>query len=56
MPKWKKGETKFTVRISYDNRRGIQAYIPKPIMELLGNPDKITFTIRGKKNIVVTRD
>ena len=48
MPKWKKDETEFTVGVTYHETRGCQSYIPKPIIEMLGEPDSITFTIRGK--------
>jgi hypothetical protein len=49
LPKWKKDATEFTVGVSYDERRGAQAYIPKPIAEHLGNPKAITYRIKGKK-------
>lgn len=49
MPKWKKDETEFPVNVSYHETRGHQAYIPKPIMDFLENPDAIKFVIKGKK-------
>lgn len=49
MPKWQKDQKEFTVGISYDERRGTQVYIPKPIIEMLGNPENMKFVIRGKK-------
>jgi hypothetical protein len=49
MPKWKKDETEFTVAVNRHETRGYQANIPKPIMELLGEPQKITFQVKGKK-------
>ena len=54
MPKWKKDEKEFTVGVTYHETRGCQSYIPKPIIEMLGEPDSITFTIHGK-NIMVKR-
>jgi hypothetical protein len=33
---------------TYHEHRG-QSYIPKPIMEMLGNPNAINFTIQNKK-------
>ena len=48
MPKWKKDATKFTVGVNHNNVRGYQTSIPKPVMEKLNFPDKITFIIRGK--------
>ncbi|MDE2590454.1 MAG: hypothetical protein KGL95_12425 [Patescibacteria group bacterium] len=49
MPKWKKDETEFPVNVSFHETRGFQAYLPKPLMEFLGTPDMIKFTIKGKK-------
>lgn len=49
MPKWKKDETEFPVTVSHHETRGYQAYIPKPLMDFLGNPDSIKFIIKGKK-------
>lgn len=49
VPKWKKDETEFPVSVSYHETRGYQCYLPKPIMELLGNPEAIKFAIVGKK-------
>lgn len=53
MPKWKKDETEFPVNVSFHETRGYQAYIPKPIMDMLENPDVIKFIIKGKKVEVV---
>ncbi len=49
MPKWKKDENEFPVNVSYHETRGYQAYLPKPIMDFLGEPDMIKFTIKGNK-------
>jgi hypothetical protein len=49
MPKWNKDTKEFTVNVHYDEEKGSQARIPKPILEKLGKPDKITFVIEGKK-------
>ena len=51
MTTWKKDETEFTVSVNYNDERGYQSTIPKPIMEILGNPDKITFV---KKRTQIT--
>ena len=48
MPKWKKDAKEFTVSVNYNEDRGYQSSIPKPIIEALGDPDAITFTINGK--------
>jgi len=49
MPKWKKDAKEFTVGVSYDEHRGTQTYIPKPVAEHLGNPKAITYSIKGKR-------
>jgi hypothetical protein len=49
VPKWKKDETEFPVNVSFHETRGYQAYIPKPIMDFLENPNTIKFVIKGKK-------
>jgi hypothetical protein len=53
MPKWQKDQKEFTVGMSYNERRGTQAYIPKPIVETLGNPKNIKFIIKDKKKVEV---
>lgn len=47
MPKWKKDAKEFTVNVNYNEIRGYQSSIPKPIIEALGEPEAITFTISG---------
>lgn len=49
MPKWKKGAIEFVVSVSHHETREDQTYLPKPIMEILGNPDTIKFVIKGEK-------
>jgi hypothetical protein len=49
MPKWKKDATEFKVGVNYNEIRGAQSSIPKPIVDVLGHPDIIKFVIRGKK-------
>jgi len=53
MPKWKKDATEFTVSVNHNETRGYQSSIPKPVMDTLGNPDKITFVIKPKKKVEV---
>ena len=48
-PKWKRDQKEFTVSVTYHENRGCQAYLPKPIMELIGNPNKVRFVVQGKK-------
>jgi hypothetical protein len=48
MPKWKKDAKEFIVSINHNKSRGYQSSIPKPIIEALGDPNKLKFTINGK--------
>lgn len=45
MTRWSKDETKFTVSINYDEKKGSVIRIPKPILAKLGKPKMITFVI-----------
>ena len=56
MTRWKKDETEFTVGISYSEKRGIQSYIPKPIIEFLGEPTTLKFTLKNGKVIMDSGD
>ncbi len=49
MPKWKKGETEFTVGVSDSAEKGIQTRLPKPVFETLGKPERVTFVVKGKR-------
>lgn len=49
VPKWKKDATEFEVSVTHHDHRGYQAYLPKPIMEILGDPETIKFILKGKK-------
>ena len=49
MPKWKKDQTEFTVSVTYHEHRGYQTYVPRPIMEMVGNPKAIKFIIKNRK-------
>jgi len=53
LPKWKKDATAFTVSVNHNKSRGYQSSIPKPVMEVLGSPDKITFLIKPKKKVEI---
>ena len=52
MTRWKKGETRFNVKVSDDGRHSTICRVPKPILELLNNPGSIEFVIVGKKIMV----
>lgn len=49
MTRWKKDETEFKVSLFIDKSRGSMCIIPKPIVEILGEPEHIKFVLRGKK-------
>ena len=49
VPKWKKDATEFIVSVNYNNVRGFQTSIPKPIAKILKEPTSIKFKVNGKK-------
>jgi len=53
MPKWKEGATEFTVSLGENKVKGYWVTVPKPIVELLGTPEKITFMVKSKGKIEV---
>ncbi len=56
MPKWAKDAKEFSVNVHYSEEKGSQVRVPKPILEHLGNPDKIKFTIKTSKKVEVESD
>ena len=53
MGRWKKDERKFDMSLSKDGSGSIICRVPKPILEILGNPNSIKFEILGKKIVVL---
>ncbi len=49
MPKWSKDATEFPVNVHYSDDKGTQVRIPKPLLEMLGNPEMIKFVVKGNK-------
>jgi hypothetical protein len=50
MTRWKKDAREFEVGVNYVKGRGYSSSIPKPIIEILGNPDSLKFVIsKGNK-------
>lgn len=45
--KWKKDATEFRVGLFYDDRRGCMMTVPKPVLEKMGKPASIMFSIRN---------
>ena len=39
--------------VNYNETRGYQSTIPKPVIETLGTPDRITFVIKPKKRVEI---
>jgi len=52
LTRWKKDEKKFEVKLTDDYSGSIYCRVPKPIIERLGNPEKIKFEIIRKRIIV----
>jgi hypothetical protein len=53
LPKWKKDQKEFRVSVTYHEHRGCQTYLPKPIIEVLGTPKSIKFTLKENKKVEV---
>lgn len=53
MPKWKRDATEFTVGVNHHKVRGYQTSIPKPVMEKLNYPEKITFVVTDDGTIII---
>jgi hypothetical protein len=49
MPKWKKDAKEFTVTVNYHETRGTQVNVPRPVVEHLSKPERVTFVIRREK-------
>jgi hypothetical protein len=47
--RWKRDATEFPVGVNYVEGRGASSSIPKPIVEMLGNPKEIVFVVKGKR-------
>jgi hypothetical protein len=48
VPKWSKDAKEFTVHVHYNDLKGTQVRVPKPILEILHDPETIKFVIKGK--------
>jgi hypothetical protein len=53
MPKWKKDTKEFEVGVNYVENRGYSSSIPKPIIEMLGNPESIKFVVNDNNEIAL---
>ncbi len=52
MTRWKKDATEFTVSLFVDKIRGSMCIVPKPIVEILGEPESLTFKIVNGKIMI----
>ena len=55
MPRWKKDQKEFSVKLTFDGANSTICRVPKPVMEFLGDPENLKFVIKGK-GIIVTKD
>ena len=56
MTRWKKDAKEFAVKLTNDYAGSIICRVPKPIVEMLGNPSGLTFEVHGTKISVVAGD
>lgn len=57
MTKWSPKATDSTVAVTTNAQAGTRySNIPKPVLAKLGNPDRITFSIRGDAVVVGSAD
>lgn len=49
MARWKADAREFTVSVNFHRTRGYQLNVPRPVMECLAKPARITFVIRGTR-------
>ncbi|MXX20335.1 MAG: hypothetical protein F4Y82_00015 [Cenarchaeum sp. SB0665_bin_23] len=47
MTRWKKDETEFVVSLFINKSRGSMCVVPKPIVDLLGEPKSLTFIVKN---------
>jgi hypothetical protein len=45
MPKWKNYTKEFEVSVNYVKTRGVSSSVPKPIIEMLYNPQSSKFVV-----------
>ena len=51
--RWAKGATEFTVGITHNKQNDTRySYIPKPVLEILGHPERLRFAIRDGHVVV----
>lgn len=53
MTRWKKDTKEFSMSLSNDGSNGFMCRVPRPIVELLKNPNRIKFVIKGNRIVVL---
>lgn len=53
MPRWKKAETVYTLKVAHHPRRGSQVYLPKPLVERLGRPNRVSLLVRADEILLM---
>lgn len=57
MPRWRPDAKVFDVVVSRNpDRKTNTSCVPKPVLDKLGNPDRLRFIIRGDKIVVTSPD
>ena len=56
LTKWKKDATEFTVKVNYNSKRGTQIYLPKPVVDLLGEPESLKFSLKNGRISITSGD
>ena len=46
MSRWKKGEREFQMNVNHNGLGSHLCRIPKPVMELMGNPKTVKFVVK----------
>lgn len=58
--RWKKDQKEFSVSLSKsknaDGSQSLICRVPRPVVNFLGNPEGLKFTIKGKNILVVAGD
>ncbi len=55
MPRWKNDETVFAVSVSA-NGHSKSCRVPKPVLVVLGDPDRLVFVVDGRGRVSVRAD
>ena len=56
MGRWKKDATEFRVGLFYDERRGCMMTMPKPLLDKMGRPGSVVFSVKKGKIVMEAGD